>query len=254
MLEVERIIESIKPDYVVLELCKSRSSILHTEHKETPSTGNSKNRYGILGTLIDNMYKNITKQLKITPGAEFRKAYQTGIKVGSKIILGDRPIEITLSRTLSALTWREKLKLFYYLITETASSFKITADEIEELKDNDLLSKYILEFSDLFPSLAITLIDERDQYLSYMLKKCPGNNVVAVVGKGHVPGIVKYWDQPNIDINNLLTVPSSTTSTSSLWTRRILFTTAILTLTWSIKRFFPFSTLKMSIRGLMPIK
>jgi len=41
------------------------------------------------------------------------------------------------------------------------------------------------------------LIDERDIYLSEKIKATPGNNLVAVVGAGHVNGIIKSFNQDN---------------------------------------------------------
>ncbi|MBW1899583.1 MAG: TraB family protein, partial [Deltaproteobacteria bacterium] len=50
------------------------------------------------------------------------------------------------------------------------------------------------------------LIDERDKYLARKIKTAQGNNIVAVVGAGHVPGIKRYWDT-NIDIEALEQIP-----------------------------------------------
>jgi pheromone shutdown-related protein TraB len=41
-----------------------------------------------------------------------------------------------------------------------------------------------------FPSVKSTLIDERDVYLSQKIKAAEGQKIVAVLGAGHVPGIL----------------------------------------------------------------
>jgi pheromone shutdown protein TraB len=68
--------------------------------------------HGILHCLLIRMYAKVTEQLGLAPGGEFRVAYQEARKVaGCKIILGDMPINLTLSRSFNALPWYRKLKL-----------------------------------------------------------------------------------------------------------------------------------------------
>jgi pheromone shutdown-related protein TraB len=43
------------------------------------------------------------------------------------------------------------------------------------------------------PALKTILIDERDQYLAEKIRQAPGRKIVAVVGAGHVPGIINHW-------------------------------------------------------------
>ncbi|MFH0845726.1 MAG: TraB family protein, partial [Pseudomonadota bacterium] len=39
-----------------------------------------------------------------------------------------------------------------------------------------------------------------DKYLAHKIRTAPGQKIVAVVGAGHVPGIVRYWNEPvNLD-------------------------------------------------------
>lgn len=68
------------------------------------------------------------------------------------------------------------------------------------MKNSDVLTQMVKEFSTEFPSLARTLIDERDIYMAFVLRKCVGNKIVAVVGKGHVNGIKANFSKqlPNI--------------------------------------------------------
>ncbi|GAB2233845.1 hypothetical protein Droror1_Dr00003075 [Drosera rotundifolia] len=68
-----------------------------------------------------------------------------------------------------------------------------------------------------FPTLFETLVDERDRYMSSTLLKVAIQNrsVVAVVGKGHLQGIKKYWKQP-IEIDELLEIPSKSTAASAM--------------------------------------
>jgi pheromone shutdown protein TraB len=56
------------------------------------------------------------------------------------------------------------------------------------------------------PVLKQILIDERDQYLAEKIRNAPGNNIVAVVGAGHVSGIKEHW-KTEIDLQHLDQLP-----------------------------------------------
>lgn len=49
------------------------------------------------------------------------------------------------------------------------------------------------ELASHFPGILQPLVRERDAYLAYALLHVPGDVVVAVIGKGHVEGIVNNW-------------------------------------------------------------
>ena len=51
-----------------------------------------------------------------------------------------------------------------------------------------------------------TLIDERDQYLAEKIRQAPGTNLVAVVGAGHLSGILKELNESH-NLENLEIVP-----------------------------------------------
>jgi pheromone shutdown protein TraB len=50
-------------------------------------------------------------QLGVKGGAEFIAARLESEKLGSQLVLGDRPIEITLERAWEAMSWKRKLQL-----------------------------------------------------------------------------------------------------------------------------------------------
>lgn len=54
-------------------------------------------------------------QLGVANGAEFRAAAAAAEALGTSIVLGDRPLEITLQRAWDALSWRQRLTLCWQL-------------------------------------------------------------------------------------------------------------------------------------------
>jgi pheromone shutdown-related protein TraB len=67
--------------------------------------------------------------------------------------------------------------------------------KIEDLKKKNELEGMMDELSQALPTVKEVLIDERDQYLATSLFQADGKKLVAVVGAGHVPGMVKWLDE-----------------------------------------------------------
>ncbi|KAA0201950.1 hypothetical protein HAZT_HAZT003248 [Hyalella azteca] len=130
--DVVATIEKVRPDVVVLELCRARTAILSLDEQtilqESTNMDFTKMRavlsqhgrvQGILYLLLLSVSAHITKQLGMAPGGEFRVAVSAVKRLvpGASIQLGDRPINITLGRALAALSPWSKLKLAFHIIT-----------------------------------------------------------------------------------------------------------------------------------------
>ena len=79
----------------------------------------------------------------MVPGAEFRAAAVAAEAVGASVLLGDRPVDITIARVWAALSTWHKVKFVYTLLR---SGFERSETEelkklIEELKDTDMLTE-----------------------------------------------------------------------------------------------------------------
>jgi pheromone shutdown-related protein TraB len=126
--------------------------------------------------------------------------------VGSQIHLADRDIRTTLSRTWRVMGFWSKLKLIFQLVLSLGQLDDIKEEDIEQMKQQDVLETLLTEVGKSLPEIKSILIDERDQYLAEKIRTAPGDKIVAVVGAGHVPGIQKHW-QSDININELETLP-----------------------------------------------
>ena len=72
---------------------------------------------------------------------------------------------------------------------------EISEEKLEEIRQKDVLTELINELGEIMPVLKRVLIDERDTYLSQKMKEAEGKKIVAVVGAGHVSGILKTMQQ-----------------------------------------------------------
>ncbi|KAK4727423.1 hypothetical protein R3W88_032340 [Solanum pinnatisectum] len=213
--EVEAVINFLKPEVVFLELCSGRVGILTPQNLKVPTMGEMvemwKKNQNPFGILYSWFLAKVATKLEVFPGAEFRVAYEEAMKYGGKVILGDRPVQVTLRRTWAKMPLWHKTKLVYSLLFQAVFLPK-PEDLVKMLKDMDdvdMLTLVIQEMSKQFPTLMDTLVHERDQFMSSMLLKVARehSSVVAVVGKGHLPGIRKNWKQP-IEVKELLSIPS----------------------------------------------
>jgi pheromone shutdown-related protein TraB len=142
--------------------------------------------------IMTSFYRRLGEKLGIQPGAEMLKGIEMSEKTGAELVLADRNIEITLKRVWGYLGFWSKLKLFVQLSGGVIfGGEEIDSDMIEELKKKDQLEAVMAEFAGKFPEIKRRLIDERDTYLAQEVRKAPGRTVVAVVGAGHVPGMLE---------------------------------------------------------------
>ncbi|MBT8372799.1 MAG: TraB/GumN family protein [Deltaproteobacteria bacterium] len=209
--QVRRVIEEQRPDTVCVELCQSRyQSILQKERwQETDVIKIIKEKKSFLllsNLLLASFQKRIAKKFNINPGEEMIQAIETAKAVDAQIHLADRDIRTTLSRTWRAMGLWSKIKLLFQLILSLGEVEEIKEEDIEKMKQEDVLESLLAEVGKSLPVLKDILIDERDQYLADKIRTAPGKKIVAVVGAGHVQGIKKYW-QAEIDLRALEQLP-----------------------------------------------
>jgi len=208
---VERVIAEEKPDTVCVELCKPRYDAIRqkAQWQETNIVRviREKRASILLSQLImASLQRKIAKKFNITPGEEMLRAIAQAEEIGAEIILADREIRVTLLRTWRKMGVWSKAKFLPELLFSLFATEEITEEEIEKLKQHDVLELALQTVGEKLPGLKTTLIDERDLYLAHTIGHAPGARVVAVVGAGHVPGILKHLGE-EIDIAALNRIP-----------------------------------------------
>ncbi|KAL5547224.1 hypothetical protein UlMin_006911 [Ulmus minor] len=153
-----------------------------------------------------------------TPQAVGYEVGGVDIKELSCIVLGDRPIEITIS--WNTFRWTEKHNLVLSVVRGITSP-------LLDYKDNGTFQLYEqLSFS--YPSLLDLLIHERDTCLVSSLKGSKAVNkskgVVGVIGKGHMNGVIYALTsyQGNLCFRDLLGGKRPSANASNGWIGRLL--------------------------------
>lgn len=193
---VHQLIEEEKPDLVCVELDQKRyESLADSERwKDLDLKKIIKNKQ--LSTLMINLIlasyqKKLGDKLGVRPGAELMEATQHAMQQGIPVELCDRDVRVTMRRAWKSTSFLRKGYLLASLIASLFHDSDITEENIEALKETDALSELMIELGTAMPELKRVLIDERDTYISEKIKNGKGHKIVAVVGAGHLQGIVE---------------------------------------------------------------
>jgi len=208
---VDRVITDEKPDTVCVELCRPRREAIAQQDKwrqtDIVRVIREKRTSILLSQLImTSLQRRIARKFDITPGEEMIRAIARAEEIGAEVVLADREIRVTLLRSWRKMGFWNKVKILPDVIHSLFVTDEITEEEIEKLKQHDVLELALQTIGEKLPDLKVTLIDERDLYMAHTIGHAPGVRIVAVVGAGHVPGIMKHLGK-DIDIAALNRIP-----------------------------------------------
>ncbi|MEJ5359613.1 MAG: TraB/GumN family protein [Desulfobacterales bacterium] len=198
---VTETIREWRPDTVCLELCPSRYQALRQGERWRDTDilrvlRDKKASVLLVNLLLASFQKRIARGLAVEPGAEMRRAAEAAEEIGAQIRLVDRDIRVSLTRLWRGLSLRERFRLLRELAQALFASPAVAPEEIERLKRRDVLEAMLAEIGRTVPTLKRVLLDERDRYLAAKIRQAPGGKVLAVVGAGHLPGILARWGEP----------------------------------------------------------
>jgi len=233
--DVRLLLHEISPDVVFLELCDQRIPLLTntpitSTTCELPNNDNANNtstlsfwqkvqqiqstsgmsRGSAIGTLLlTQVQDDYAESLGVELGGEFKVAWNYCVDKKPIVILGDRPLQITLMRAWESLRWFGKLKVLFGLIWSSLQ--KPNPEELRQWMqkilqdgDTDVLTESMAELAKSFPSLERVILKERDAYLAcklyqtcQYLDRSRDQTIVAIVGAGHTPGICDWLTNGN---------------------------------------------------------
>lgn len=209
---VREIIKTEKPDTVCVELCSSRYQAM-TQKDSWRNTDivkiiREKKSFVLLANLLlSSFQRRVARKLDIQPGQEVLNAITAAQEENAQIVTVDRDIRVTLSRAWRLIGLWDKMKLLTELVFSFGSVDDISEEEIEKMKNEDMLETILKEVGKSQPKLKKILIDERDLFLAESIRTAPGKRIVAVVGAGHTPGIKAHFADEHIDIAELTAMP-----------------------------------------------
>lgn len=236
--QVQQELDSGAYQAVAVELCPSRFDALTRPDRLAELDLMQVIRQGKASMVMANLamaayQQRLGEQLGIEPGAEMRMAVNQAEHHDLPVILIDREIGVTLNRTARGLSWWRRAVLFSGLIGSLVSREEVSEEDIEHLKEGDVVETTFAEFAHDRGDLYQPLIAERDRYMAAKLRQAasehPDKNILAVVGAGHLKGIATHLDDvddPGAAVRTLEVVPPK-----SRWPRLIPWLIVALVLT-----------------------
>lgn len=194
--EIDEVIEEIHPDRICIELDESRYKTV-TEGRRWEDMNISKvlrEKKGFLllaNLVLSSFQKRMGSEVGINPGADMKEAVALAKTKEIPYSLIDREIQITLQRAWRISSFWNKMKLLSALLASAFTREKISDEDIENMKEKTALDGMMEELAEYLPSVKAVLIDERDTFLASKTFSAEGSNIIAVVGAGHVPGMLK---------------------------------------------------------------
>jgi pheromone shutdown protein TraB len=249
-IDVQILLDTVKPQCVLVELCDARVALMEggsgnaTISMETNATTNTKSnttttstkmsllervketqnaqggsRLQALSTvLLTSVQEDYADILGVELGGEFRCAYRYWLQQKPHLILGDRPLQVTLLRAWESLTLWPKMKVVAGLLWSSIrkpnkEDIRKWLDEVMR-EETDVLTESFEELRQQFPTLYTIIISERDAWLACKLRQScrvlsqlypspQRASIVAIVGAGHVPGIGLWLTDPPTDDDDL---------------------------------------------------
>jgi len=237
--EVAEAIETEMPDHICLELDMGRM-----KNKEEESSWSNMDIKKVLKEgkgflLLANMalasfQKRMGDETDTQPGAEILKAARLAKEKEIPFSLCDREIQVTFKRAWRMSNLWNKAKLIATIISAVFSNEKLSEEDLEDLKKADVMQQMMDEMASELPAVKSVLIDERDRYLATKIYLAPGENKLAVIGAGHMNGIVKTLEaldskQLDTDVTQIADVPASSKSSKVLsWIFPVLIVSLLL--------------------------
>jgi len=149
--------------------------------------------------------RRLAEQLGVEPGAELKLAAESARAHGLPLHLIDREVGLTFKRALQRLGWWGRAKVGAGIMAAMFGDEAVGDDEIEKLKQGDLLESSFGEFASQNPALYESVIAERDHYMAARLREIAleapadrpdgAREVLAVVGAGHLQGLARHLQE-----------------------------------------------------------
>ncbi|MGD9851039.1 MAG: TraB/GumN family protein [Nitrospirales bacterium] len=210
---VKLVIEQEQPDRVCVELDEKRLEAISNPNRWESLDLKEIIRKQQLSTLMVNLVlasfqKRLGDKLGVLPGSEMLEAIRMAEKHSLPVTLADRDVRVTMRRAWRTTPFWRKSLLLSSMLLGIFDTTEVSEEEIKNLKKQDVLSEMMKELGDEVPTLKAVLIDERDKYLAKNVLEAPGTRTVAVVGAGHVAGMLRTLQQgETVNLDQLNYVP-----------------------------------------------
>lgn len=164
--------------------------------------------------------QRLASQFGIEPGAEMRAAIEGARARSLPLMAIDRDIGVTMRRIYRGVSWWRRSYLFSGLLASALTTEQIAEEDVERLKDRDLLEATFAEFAREADEIYLPLIVERDRYMAARLLQLVGaghRRILAVIGAGHLSGLSEVLGGPMVEPQEEMARLEEVPPPSALW-------------------------------------
>eukprot|EP00276_Gloeochaete_wittrockiana_P011447 CAMPEP_0184652764 /NCGR_PEP_ID=MMETSP0308-20130426/10471_1 /TAXON_ID=38269 /ORGANISM="Gloeochaete witrockiana, Strain SAG 46.84" /LENGTH=245 /DNA_ID=CAMNT_0027087837 /DNA_START=167 /DNA_END=901 /DNA_ORIENTATION=+ len=205
--QVRQAIREIRPQTVMLELCKKRAQELHKHRTSLRYKSNAfldvlreRARPYVPETLLPVFNRVLPSSSEIPYGGEILVAMEEATRLKANVVLGDQDHDETMKRLdplLKSAAQGNADVLSHSppppaLLSMLAGNMTCS-ENIEGMKQRSIMRAMNAWMKQSSPDLYRVMVEERDLVLTRALKGCEGERVVGVVGIGHLDGIERNW-------------------------------------------------------------
>eukprot|EP00960_Hanusia_phi_P075751 768463-Hanusia_phi.AAC.4 len=203
---VREVIQTVRPDAVMVELCEAR--------KQTVVAIDNGQQSSMLDAILkmagiqreqaralvgDNILEFIDSY---TRGNEMLAAIRAAEQVGAKVILGDRDQNTTMRRLKEEFNLSDVVRLFTTQVAKSVFSNPFAhRHSISNITRHEVRQVLQSLRESCSPGFVSALVDERDEIMAQTLANCHYPRVVAVVGMAHMDGIEKRYQDEGLLMN-----------------------------------------------------
>ena len=189
--QITDIFNQKKPDILCVELDKQRYQGLMLKQTNPEKYQEVSKNQSIIYRLLARFQDEIANEYGVKAGQEMITTIDYAQSNQIPLAFIDMNAQNLFSKMLKKMSISEKIKIMFSGIGGFFISKKRVEKELSNIQEN--FDFYINEIGRKFPTIKRVLIDERNSFMAQQLILASEKyiNIIAVVGDGHIPGIIE---------------------------------------------------------------
>lgn len=185
-------IVSRSPSVVAVELDRQRYASLKSKDKSGKDVP-------LMYRAMSFLQKKIADDFGVQVGSEMMVAIETAKSLGVGVAFIDLPANMVFKKMMASMTIKEKIYFIAGMVAGLFTSKERVKKEMKRYEQNEADYMDILEKN--MPSISKVLIEDRNKYMAENIKELERkyDSVVAVVGDGHVPGLLEELEGEEVE-------------------------------------------------------
>jgi pheromone shutdown-related protein TraB len=196
--QITEIFNQKQPDILCVELDNQRYQGLMLKQTNPEKYEQASKDQPIIYKLLARFQNNLAKEYGVQAGQEMITTIEYAQSHQIPLAFIDMNAQNMFSKMLKKMSMKEKIKIMFSGIGGFFISKKRVEKELDNIQEN--FDVYINEIGKKFPTIKRVLIDERNAFMMQHLISASEKyeNIIAVVGDGHIPGLVELLKKKEI--------------------------------------------------------